>query len=68
MNMQTKVYTIQFFLPPDDQLVASPQAATAQPRNPEFPKKFELPDWRGFELTENEKNRFLPPSQSLFLN
>jgi len=53
MNMQSKLYTIQFFSPPSDQFAASPRE-----QNPEimkFPKKFELPDKRELELMENEK-------------
>jgi len=52
MNMQNKLYIIQFFSSPDDQFTASPQAATAeladfvelpQKNHPELTGKFELP-------------------------
>ena len=33
MNMQNKLYTIQFFSPPDDQFTASTRAVIAEPRN-----------------------------------
>jgi len=36
MNMQDKVYTIQFFSPPDDQFTASPRAGIAEPRTHGF--------------------------------
>jgi len=31
MTTQNKLYTIQFFSPPDDPFAASPQAAIAEP-------------------------------------
>ena len=71
MNMQNKLYTIKFFSPPDDHFTARPQAAIAEPqthnfckipkKNPKLPKKFKLPDKRGFTLMEMRKKERKSP-------
>jgi len=38
MNTQNKVYTTQFFSPPDDKLAATSQAAITEHQNHEFCK------------------------------
>jgi len=43
MNMQNKLYTMQFFLPPDDQITATPQATITELADfMELLKKFKL--------------------------
>ena len=61
--MQNKLYTIQLFSPPDYHFAVILQAAIAEPQHHKFSKflkKFELPDKRGFELTEMRKSRQVP--------
>jgi len=41
MNIQTKLYTIQFFSPPDDQSAGGPQAEITDPSD--FRKFHEIP-------------------------
>ena len=71
MNMQNKLYIILYFSPPDDWFAVSPWAEIAKPRTQGFlwifakllkkaklPENFELPDKRGFKLTD--KSRMFP--------
>jgi len=67
INMQNKLYIVQFFVSPNDQFAFSPQAAIVQCQNYEFcrfhkllkkielPEKFKLPGKRGFKLTETRE-------------
>ena len=59
MNMQNKLYTMQFLSPPDDQFTVSPQAAIAEPWNHKFHKiqKKCLNTWTREELIPSS----LPP-------
>jgi len=69
MNMQNKLYPIQFFSPPDDRFVTDPEQQLQSPKIPNFLKKFELRDKRGFELPETRRaDSSLPPSQPPFIN
>jgi len=63
MTMQNKLYAIQFFFPPDgvkpkSQSLSSdhgiPEIMNFEkfPKKTELPEKFELPNKRGFKLTE----------------
>jgi len=52
MNMQNKLYTIQFF--------SAPRAAIAEPRNPKFPERVSTPRQEGIRTHGNEKSRDLP--------
>jgi len=59
MSMQSKLYIIQLFSPPNDQFAASPPEQW--PQNPKtagfakFPEKLEFPYKRGFELVETRR-------------
>jgi len=68
MNMQNKVYTIHFFSPPNDQLMAVPEQQLQNPKILNFLKKFKLMDKRGFDRTKIRAESLLPPSQPSFLN
>jgi len=69
MNMQNKLYKMQFFSPLDDRFTSSPQVVVAEPGNCEFrgfceisekdqaPGRLELLDQRGFEHMEARKKK-----------
>jgi len=74
MNMQNKLYTIQFshHLMADSQPVPKQQSQNPEivnftkfPQKTELLEKFKLPAKRGFELMET---RFLPPGQAPLIN
>ena len=63
--MQNKLYTIQFFSPPDDQFAVSLWAAIAEPGNHEFcemTKKVQTPGQEKIQTHGNKtsRERFLP--------
>jgi len=79
MNVQNKLYTIQFFLPLDDWFAASPRAAVVEPgsrRFCEFCKTHKRDNsWKRSNCWTREdsnswkkKERVLPPSQHPFIN
>ena len=43
MNMQNKLYTIQFFSPSNNQFIDGPWATIEEPQNHEFRKKVQTP-------------------------
>jgi len=73
LNMQTNLYIIQFFSPPNDPFAASPLAAIAEPGNHGFhefrkickkdqtPRKVQTPSQKRIWIPRNQKDRVLPP-------
>jgi len=57
MNMQNKVYTIQFSSPLNDQLTASPGAQSQKPWKVQIPKKFRTPRQEMIQTHRRERSR-----------
>jgi len=74
MNMQNKLYTIQFSQHLMTDLQSVPEQQSQNLENVNFAEKtrllekFELPGTRAFKSTEMTKKEFLPSSQPPFLN
>ena len=63
MNMQSKLYTILFFCPPNDWSAVSSQAAIAEPQNREFQginEEVWIPRQDRIQILRNERERYLP--------
>jgi len=63
MNMQNKLYTIQFFSPPDDRWSASPRAAIMELGKHEFleiSKRFQTPRQERIQTHRNNKAQKIP--------
>ena len=60
MNMQNKLYTVHFLLPPDDWLADSPWAVITEPQNHKIPKKVRTPRLERIWTQGNKKSQEPP--------
>jgi len=66
MNMQNKIHTIQSSHHPTTDLQPVPEQRSRNLEFPNFPRKFELLDKKGFKHPENPNaDSLLPPGQGL---